>query len=98
MIQKSLDKWIVGAALTMAASALLPIAKNTLRPMAATGLQGAMGLMRSTKSAIQIAREEMEDIIAEAQFERMKKQLDREIALLNTEDGQPEMTNDTISR
>jgi hypothetical protein len=96
MIQKGLDKWIVGAALTMAASVLLPIAKNTLRPMAETGIQGAIGLMNCTKSTIQIVREEIEDIIAEAQFERMKKQLDREIALLNAEDRQAEMTKDPI--
>jgi hypothetical protein len=98
MIQKCRDKWIVGAALTMAASALLPIAKNTLRPMAETGIQGAIGLMNRTKSAIQIAREEIEDIIAEAQFERLKKQLDKEIALLNSEDQQTAMMDGPITR
>jgi exonuclease VII small subunit len=76
---------IVGAALAVAASALLPIAKSTLKPLAQSGLQGAMGLVNRAKYALQVAREEVEDIIAEAQFERMKKQIDQEIASLEPE-------------
>jgi hypothetical protein len=57
--ERKVEKIIVIAALVFAASALLPIAKKTLR----------------------VARDEVEDIIAEAQFERIKKQLDNEIAL-----------------
>jgi hypothetical protein len=80
MIQKNLDKLIVGAALAAAASALLPIAKSTLRPLLANGLTAGEVLMQRARSIVQIAREEVEDIVAEAQFERMKKQLDKEIA------------------
>jgi hypothetical protein len=80
MIQKNLDKLIVGAALAAAASALLPIAKSTLRPLLANGLTAGDGLMNRARSIVQIAKEEVEDIVAEAQFERMKKQLDKEIA------------------
>jgi hypothetical protein len=80
MIQKNLDKLIVGAALAAAASALLPIAKSTLRPLLANGLTAGEGLMNRARSIVQIAKEEVEDIVAEAQFERMKKQLDKEIA------------------
>ncbi|UUZ95528.1 DUF5132 domain-containing protein [Paenibacillus sp. P25] len=86
MIQKNLDKWIVGAALAVAASALLPIAKSTLRPLTSSGVQGGFGLLSRVRSVIQTAREEVEDIIAEAQFERMKKQLDLDIAQLDEED------------
>jgi hypothetical protein len=79
MIQKNMDKIIIGTALTIAASALLPIAKSTLQPIAAAGFQRA-------RSFLQIAREEVEDIIAEAQFERMKQKLDKEIEMLDNEE------------
>ncbi|MFC5447429.1 DUF5132 domain-containing protein [Paenibacillus aestuarii] len=85
MIQKNIDKIIIGTALTVAASALIPIAKSTLRPLASAGAQGGAGLLQRARSALQVAREEMEDIVAEAQFERMKRQLDKEIALMDSE-------------
>jgi hypothetical protein len=80
MIQKNLDNIIVGAALAAAASTLIPIAKSTFGPLAASGLLSGAGLMNHARSWIQKAREEVEDIVAEAQFERMKKQMDEEIA------------------
>lgn len=86
MIAKHMEKIITGAALALAASALLPIAKTTLRPLALSGLEGVSTLVNRTKSAMQIAREEVEDIIAEAQYERLKKQLNREIAMGDSQD------------
>ncbi|EHS57448.1 hypothetical protein [Paenibacillus sp. Aloe-11] len=83
MVQNSLEKMIIGTALAFAASALLPIAKTTFRPLAEAGMQGGADLINRGKSYIQLARQEVEDIIAEAQFERMKKQLDQEISLLD---------------
>lgn len=85
MIQKNLDKIIIGTALTVAASALLPIAKETFRPIVANGMQGGSSLFQRARSIVQMAREEVEDIVAEAQFERMKQQLDKEIASLQVE-------------
>lgn len=85
MIQKNLDKIIIGTALAIAASALLPVAKSTLRPLAANGRQSGVNLINRARSFVQMAREEVEDIIAEAQFERMKKQMDRDIAWLDEE-------------
>jgi hypothetical protein len=86
MLQKNIEKLIMGAALVAAATVIVPIAKSTFRPLLANGLTAGEGLMKRTKSYIQIAKEELEDIVAEAQFERMKKQLDREIASMGTED------------
>jgi hypothetical protein len=40
----------------------------------------ASSLLPIAKKTLRVARDEMEDIFAEAQFERMKKQLDKEIA------------------
>lgn len=80
MLEKNMDKLIVGTALAFAASALWPIVKNTLKPLAAAGTTGAAGLTDRVQYAVQVARDEIEDIVAEAQFERMKKKLDRDIA------------------
>jgi len=85
MIQKNIDKIIIGTALTVAASALIPIAKSTLQPLAAAGMQGSAGLLQRVRSALQVVREEVEDIVAEAQFERMKRELDKEIAMMDNE-------------
>jgi hypothetical protein len=79
MLEKNLDKWIVGAALVLTASTLLPIVKSTLRPIAQNGMQGTAGLLARGRTAMQLAREEIEDIVAEARFERMKKQFDKDI-------------------
>ncbi|KZE72432.1 DUF5132 domain-containing protein [Paenibacillus polymyxa] len=83
MMQTNFEKIVIGTALAIAASALLPIAKTTFRPIAEAGMQGGTSLLNRGKSYLQLAREEVEDIIAEAKFERMKKQLDQEIALLD---------------
>ncbi|NEU29133.1 DUF5132 domain-containing protein [Paenibacillus polymyxa] len=83
MVQTNFEKIVIGTALAIAASALLPIAKTTFRPIAEAGMQGGTSLLNRGKSYLQLAREEVEDIIAEAKFERMKKQLDQEIALLD---------------
>ncbi|AKG33946.1 hypothetical protein [Paenibacillus durus] len=80
MLEKNTDRFIVGTALAFAASTLWPIVKNTLKPLAETGTQGAAGLTGRIQYALQIARDEMEDIVAEAQFERMRKRLDQEIS------------------
>lgn len=86
MNQRSIEKVIIGTAIALAASALVPIAKSALRPIVGNGAQGGVGLLQRTRSMLQMAREEVEDIIAEAQFERMKKQLDKEIAMLDDQD------------
>lgn len=53
MVQKHLEKMMVGAALAIAATALLPIAGSTLRPLAMNGMQAAIGMMNRAKSAAQ---------------------------------------------
>lgn len=79
LAQKIVERVIIGAALTMAASVLLPIAKKAIPALVQTGRSEMGGLAQRTKSMIQMAREEVEDIVAEAQFERMKRSLDAEI-------------------
>jgi len=86
MLQKNIEKILIGASLAFAASALLPIAKSALRPLVSGGNPAGTDLLERAKSMLQVAREEVEDIFAEAQFERMKRQLDKEIALLDSDE------------
>jgi hypothetical protein len=79
MIQKHLEKIVIGAAIAVAASVLLPVVKTTLRSLAQTGKDEGIDLVEKMKGAVQTVREEVEDIIAEAQFERMVQKMDREI-------------------
>ena len=73
---------ITVAALGLTATAILPIMKSSLLTLGIIGVRGTISLVDSTKTTIKLAKEEIEDIIAEAQFERMKDQLDKEISLL----------------
>jgi hypothetical protein len=55
--------------------------RNVERIIIITALAiAASSLLPIAKKTLLVARDEMEDIFAEAQFERMKKQLDKEIA------------------
>jgi hypothetical protein len=80
MIQKQLEKVIIGATLAAAASVLVPIFKSTLPPLIRAGREGVEELAERTRGSISYVREEIEDIVAEAQFERMQKKFEREIA------------------
>ena len=80
MNSHKVDKITMNSAFSMVVSALLPIAKTVLAPIALIGKEGTENIVGRARAAVQYAKEEIEDIVAEAQFERLKKQLDREIA------------------
>jgi len=71
MFQRSLQKVIVGSAVAFATATLLPIAKETLKPVIGQ-------ISRQMKYYIVSAKEGIEDIVAEVKFERMKKHLNQE--------------------
>lgn len=77
----TLEGILTGIGLSLAATVLLPVIKNTARPLTLAGIQGATLLGNEIKSGISYIKEEIEDIIAEAQFERMKKSIDKDIML-----------------
>jgi predicted glycoside hydrolase/deacetylase ChbG (UPF0249 family) len=77
MNQKRIEKLTVISGLTLALSALIPVAKTTLVTL--MGKEGAKKLVIRAISVVQYAREEIEDIVAEAQFERIKKRVAHEI-------------------
>jgi hypothetical protein len=79
MINQQVERIVVGAALMLGASVLLPIARKTISQAAIAGSKTVSGAISGIRSGLLVAKEELEDIVAEAQFERMKKQLDQEI-------------------
>lgn len=79
MYQKHLEKIVVGAAMALAASALLPVVKATLRGTGGADRGEGMDILEKVKGGFQTIREEVEDIIAEAQFERLAQKIEREI-------------------
>jgi hypothetical protein len=62
--------WGLGAAAVL--MMVMPAAKQSLRPFAVTTVKGAMDLMDQVKTLFGEAGEGLQDIIAEAQFERVK--------------------------
>lgn len=68
MLQRNVQKFIVGSALVIATTAILPIAREVLRPV-------VRDLSRHMKFLIVSTKEGLEDMAAEVRFERMKKQL-----------------------
>lgn len=52
---------------------LVPATRKALRPVLVAGLRGLMDLADQAKVSLATAREELEDIVAEAQFERLRQ-------------------------
>ncbi|TCZ75483.1 DUF5132 domain-containing protein [Paenibacillus albiflavus] len=69
-----IEKWVIGAALAVAIPVLIPVIKESIYPLAVAGVKKA-------KSSVQLIKEEIEDIIVEAQFERMQQQFDQELII-----------------
>jgi hypothetical protein len=72
MIERNLQRIVIGSALALATTALLPVVKKTLRPI-------MLDLSRQMRYLIVATKEEIEDMAAEVKFERMRKSLDKEI-------------------
>ena len=75
----SVEGIVTGVGLALAASVLLPAAKRVARPLAIAGVQGAVALRDQVKSGVSYIKEEVEDIVAEAQFERLRNSIDQDI-------------------
>ena len=88
MIERGLQRVIVGSAIIIASTALLPIAKQTLQPV-------VRGLSRNMRYLIVSTKEGIEDIVAEVKFERMKKQMDND--MLIEYDGEIEEVKEAVS-
>lgn len=72
MFQKNLQGFVVGSALAIVTTALYPVIKDTLRPI-------ARDLSKQMKYFVVITKEGIEDLVAEVKFERIRKSLDKDI-------------------
>ncbi|MEW9668207.1 DUF5132 domain-containing protein [Ammoniphilus sp. 3BR4] len=79
MIQRSAERVLVGTVLVLTAKVLWPVAKTTIRAAAQIGGSTVSSAVRSTRSGMAFAKEELADMVAEAQFERMKRKIDHEM-------------------
>ncbi|MED1507707.1 MULTISPECIES: hypothetical protein [Bacillus] len=68
-------KVVIGSTLALASAALLPVVRNTLRPLVESGARGV-------KSTFETIKEEVEDIIVEAKMDRMQKQFEKELSYM----------------
>lgn len=68
--------WGAGAALL--ASAVLPTLSGTLKPLASKAVEGMMDLSEKAQGIIGQAKEEIEDIVAEAKFNKFRDSIDAE--------------------
>lgn len=74
MFRRNLQGFVVGSALAIVTTALYPVIKETLRPI-------ARDLTRQMKYFVVVTKEGIEDLAAEVKFERIRKSLDKEIAI-----------------
>lgn len=68
---------------------LLPGVREKVRPLAVKTAQGVMDLSEQVKSLLGGMREDLEDLVSEAQFEKFKKSIDAEITAETLLDDQP---------
>lgn len=72
MFSRNLQGLVVSSALAIVTTALYPVMKDTLRPI-------AHDLKKRMKYFAVISKEGIEDIVAEVKFERIRKSLDKDI-------------------
>ena len=72
MFRRNLQGIVVGSALAIVTTALYPVIKETVRPI-------AYNLTRQMKFLAVVTKEGIEDMVAEVKFERMRKSLDKDI-------------------
>lgn len=72
MLERNLQRIVIGSAMVLATSALMPVVKNTMRPI-------VRDMTRQMKYLIVMTKEGIEDFAAEVKFERIRKSLDKDI-------------------
>lgn len=71
--QEQLQGFLWGAGVAALIMLLLPQAKQTLRPLAVATVKSGLDLVDQLKGLVGEAGEGLSDLVAEAQFERMKE-------------------------
>lgn len=78
---KNLGFWLGAATLGIV---LLPTVRDKLRPLAVSAVQGVMGLTEQAQGVLSGIREDIEDLVCEAQFEKYKEA----VSPVNNEPGE----------
>jgi hypothetical protein len=73
------ERVVIGTALVVATPILLPIVKTTVGMAGDVGARTMTAVWSGVRTTARVVKEEVEDIVAEAQFERLKKHVDQEI-------------------
>lgn len=74
MLHSNLNRVIVGSVIIVAASTLLPVARDTLKPLVGQ-------VSRQMRFFIVSAKEGLEDMVAEAKVERMKRHVNHQFVI-----------------
>ena len=74
VFRRNLQGLVVSSALAIVTTALYPVIKDTIRPI-------ARDLRKQMKYFVVVTKEGLEDIVAEVKFERIRKSLDKDIFL-----------------
>lgn len=72
MLRRNIQGIVVGSTLAIVTTALYPVIKATLRPI-------ARDLTKQMKYFVVVTKEGIEDLVAEVKFEQMRKSLDKDI-------------------
>lgn len=75
----TLEGIAIGLGAGILAALLAPIAKKNAGPVSAAAVSGAAAAVRSARRFFAVIREEAEDLVFEAQFERMRRSVDRDL-------------------
>lgn len=72
----------LGVGIALLGALMLPAVKDKIRPMALKAFQGVLDLSEQAQGLVATMREDIEDIVAEAQFEKLKETMlmDEDIA------------------
>ncbi|WP_051348790.1 hypothetical protein [Peribacillus kribbensis] len=74
MFERNIQRLVVGSAIAIATTALLPVVKKTLSPI-------VQDFTKQMRYLMVTAKEGIEDMAAEVKFERMRKAIDKELAI-----------------
>lgn len=75
----TLEGVAIGLSIGILGALLAPIARKNATPVSNAAAAGAAAAVRSVRRFFAVVREEAEDIVLEAQFERMRRRVDREL-------------------
>lgn len=72
------EQLLTGAGLALGTVVLMPLVKRAAQPILGSGVVGATLAGTGVRQRLSFVREELEDFMAEVQFERLKQRLDKE--------------------